>query len=89
MKKIISILSLLIVLMCGFSYAAEVIDADETIKVNKYIKDYFRAYKKAAKAQKAYNEAIAACNSFNALKNSRSTDLRKCYCNRFNDNFLI
>ena len=57
--------------------------------INKYIKDYFKAYKKAAKAQEAYNEAIEACNSFNALKNSRTTDLRKCYCNRFNDNFLI
>ena len=57
--------------------------------INKYIKDYFKAYKKAAKAQEAYNEAIEVCNSFNALKNSRSTDLRKCYCNRFNDNFLV
>ena len=57
--------------------------------INKYIKDYLKAYKKAAQAQETYNEAIKVCNSFNALKNSHSSDLRKCYCNRFNDNYLL
>ena len=38
MKKIIAILSLLIVLMCGVSYAEEV-DTNKSIKVNKYITD--------------------------------------------------
>ena len=38
MKKIISILSLLTMLVCGFAYAEEV-DTDKSIKVNKYITD--------------------------------------------------
>ena len=38
MKKIIAVLTLITVFMCGFAYAEEV-DTDKTIKTNRYIKD--------------------------------------------------
>lgn len=43
MKKIISVLSLLTILICGISFAEEV-DTDKTIKVNKYITDSLEEY---------------------------------------------
>lgn len=43
MKKIISILALFTIFMCGFSYAEEV-DTNRTIKVNKYITDSLDEY---------------------------------------------
>ena len=43
MKKIISILALFTIFMCGISYAEEV-DTNRTIKVNKYITDSLDEY---------------------------------------------